>query len=404
MKFVFVYAFASGLAGQAFGDDADPKAAIEAALLAGDAAAVGAILSEAPAELAPELESLSLEAARNAVRAGKLDTASSIAEAVLLFNLDNSEAQDLYTSVEEARRLKAAQEEKKRQEAEAARAKAEAEAAAKARAEAEAAKAEAEREAARAKAEADAKAAEEARLELERRAREAREADERKRAEEEAFLRSVRVIGWKNFTASAALSPALVDIGASSFADAYSGDAAVNSGYGFSGSAELRFHHPYVGAKLEASYGLVPFPFSEGDTSNSLSARLAIGTPAIGLPLYLSAGFVSRTYAGADGAEADTVLFTALSSPTLGIGIEDWAPLPNLELGLRAEWLAVSAVDDLIDFAASVRLSGKYYWRRGEAFDLFAGVAVGADGIFAGDGLEWSIHPSLEAGASIHAK
>jgi hypothetical protein len=373
------------------------------ALASGTIESVASVLMEAPAEQTPSLEEIILRAARDAVRAGKLDRALALAETVLLFNLDNIEAQDLYNSIEETRRTLAEQEARKLKEAADAKAKADAEAAAKAKAAEEAAKKKAEEEAASAKAEADAKSAEAARLDLERRAREAKEADDKKRAEEEAFLRSVRIIGLQNFRFTASLSPALIPFGASDFADEYSGTSAINAAYGFDATAEFRFIHPYIGVKLVGNYSLIPFPFSGDDTETRWSARFAIGTPAIGIPLYISAGYLAKSLTGAADAEADTVLFTSLTSPTVGFGIENITVFKNLELGLLAEWLVVSAVSDLMDFAARVQIGGRLYVIRSDRADVFAGLHTVMDAILEGGRIEWSVSPGLYAGVTIHA-
>ena len=352
---------------------------LTAAINAGNTDAMLDVLMQAPEAVRASLEAQALQMAKTSIKEGNLEKATKIVEAILLFNLDNLEAQELYTSIDETRRTMAEQAEKKKKEEAAAR-----EAADKARRDEEARKA-------ALKAEEDKRKAED----------EKRKAEEAKKLEEEAFLRSVRVVGPDNFSFMASIVPGNGCLWGSGFADTYTGDQSLNLAYGVAARAEVRFWHPYIVILAEGSYAYSPFPIMGDDRLGSTQARLSIGTPVLGAPLYLSAGYHGHTVTETADTP-DSMLFTALASPTIGLGIRNAVLFERLEASVLLEWLPISVTDQLIDFAAAAKLDLRLYVVRGARLDMFAGLVADAAMIIAGDGIEWLATPGLETGVLIH--
>jgi hypothetical protein len=314
-----------------------------------------------------EAEAAVLKAARAATLDGKFDLALGLAEAVLLADLDNAEAQDLYTSIEEAKQNQLALEAKQRAAAEEAHQQQEAEA--------------------KAKAEAEAKRQEAQKAEKERQAK-------------EAFIQSVRVIGLKNFSGTAELSPALFSLYSSPFADAYSGNESPRSLCGFSAGAGARFTHPYVTAAIRAHYEYSPLAFGEADQRQAFWARVSVGTPILGIPLCISGGYQSFSFFGSDGSEADTVMFTSVRGPTIGLGIEEWRVTPAIDLSLDAEWLGAALADSIIDFAFQAELAARYKFPIVKnLFRPFVGADITFVGMLTGGEMESSCGLSVTVGA-----
>jgi len=349
---------------------------------------VSELLELSNTETSPVLEALILKNAKEAVLRNDLDWAAKIAEIVLLHNLDNIEAQDMFTAIEDAKRSKLALEERKRKLAEEAEAKALEE---KLKFEAEVKASETSEAIEIAQQEEDIKQAEAAKVEAQRKAQEA------------AYLKSVREVTIKNFSGLIDVSPASILVGGSAFADAFSASQSINTKYGFMSLLEARFLHPYVGAGLSFSYEIDPIGFGSLDIRNSLSARACVGTPLTILPVYVSFGYRQFSYASNLGGEANSVLFTALGSPTLGFGIEKWQLTKDVEATLRMEWLAVSITDPLIDFSMSVDFNSRYkFMRFANMFTLYAGLSSNLDMIFAANKAEWNASGALLLGVLIN--
>jgi hypothetical protein len=314
----------------------------------------------------PELQAAEqrvLGAARDATLGGDYDYALALANAILLTDLDNTEAQDLYTSIEESKRSKAELEAKQQ------------------------AAAQAEQK----KKDDDAKA------------QAAAEAAERERQQKEAFIASVRVIGLKNFSLALEASPAGLTLYGSPFADAYWGSSGARWLYGFSGGAEARFTHPYVSAALRARYEYSPMALGTADERQDFRATASVGTGLLGIPLFITGGYQNYSYFKADGTTADTVLFTALSGPTLGFGVEHLAMGPNLDLSLGAEWLTAGIEDAAVSFSFQAELSARYKLKPLFGFlRPYLGVDLAYAGVVAASQIESAGSASLTLGALLN--
>lgn len=92
-------------------------AAIKSAIVSRQFDQITNILIESNDEDAKNIEAFALDEARSAIINDNLDDAFAITEAVLMFNLDNNDAQSLYVSIEESINTKLELEKQKQKEA-----------------------------------------------------------------------------------------------------------------------------------------------------------------------------------------------------------------------------------------------------------------------------------------------
>ncbi|MBN1648078.1 MAG: hypothetical protein JW874_08600 [Spirochaetales bacterium] len=315
-----------------------------------------------------------LDKAREFVLASDLDYAQALAEIVLLFNLDNAEAQNLYAGIENAQREKVelaekqrlAEEEKKRREEEAKRLEAE-------------------------KKAEDARLAEEKRL------------GEEKAAEKEAYEKAVSEVGLQNLSGFFSVSPAYFAIQQSGFYDIIAGSETVHSGYGLQGAGYLRFSHPYIEITLNLLYDHLFVSFNDGDLLDTFSITGIISTPLLHFPLALRAGFAGMFFTSADGGAGTTTLFTAWNSLAVGIGLENLKIGKSIALNAGVDLYTFFLSEDLVDLAMGAEISAVIrLFSFGKKLDFVLYPLVRASLVSSDSTLEWTLNPSLAAGVIIN--
>lgn len=308
-----------------------------------------------------KLEATVLNAAKQAVRANELDFAQKLAEAVLLSNTDNKEAQELYSSIGEMKQRQKEIAEKQAQK--------------KAAADAEA----------KAKAEQQAKVDDEA----------------KRKADSEALYKAVYEVSLKNFALDVSLGLSFGFFG-SGFANKAFNQKKSYANTGISFGTGAAFSHPFILLKTDMKFSWMPVTMSGQDLFWLLGTRFALGTDAAGgVPIMLSFGFMwSRYYAKSKGLEAETMLYTKVGTPSIGIGIEGWKPIPKLGLTFRFDWLPLSVSTYLMDFGMYSNIGIRYeFWKNKVAslqicsdFDLYILAARGY--------ADWNIIPGIYINAT----
>jgi hypothetical protein len=321
----------------------------------------------------PEMKSFAEEfiimKAKEYVLSGDFDYALKLAEIVLLFNLDNTEAQNLYASIEVAKREKEEQEEKQRLE---------------------------ELEKQRQKEEEEQKAAEEE--------AEAKRIEEEKQ-QEESFEKSVNEISLDNFSLSATVSPASILIYGSEFADRLSGETTVHSAYGFQINGSINFWHPYIAVNLNFQYANHLLQLTASDLVTGGNAVFCLTTPLIGFPVVLRIGFSGMQFTTDAGEIGNTVLFQGFNTIITGIGIENLDLSEKISFSIGIDYLTMSIIEENIDFGINLCTSASF-----SIFDIRQNIAftlvpsVQGTLLVSDAGSEWSIYPSISTGVKINDK
>lgn len=314
-------------------------------------------------------EAMVLDEAKAQVFKKDLDSAAKYADAVLRFDFENQNAQDLYLSVDEQRTAQKKLEERKQ-------------------------------------AEEEAKKQAQLQQEQQKKAIQAQEDLKKKEAEdkqkEAEFIESVKTVGAKNFSASLQLTPLSLLIYSSPFADKYNGTADLPLGLFLPIDLNGAFRHPYVYAGIKNHFGISLMPFGSADRLTEFSTRVSIGTPLTGIPICLSAGYVWYSYTKNSGDMANTVLFAMMSSPTIGLSLEN-LPVGNIaDITASFMWLGASTQDRLIQAAFTGELSGRITLLKKSNFAFFVSPSVTGMLIVADSQVEWMCEPSVFAGVSIN--
>lgn len=288
-------------------------------------AVIQTLLDSTTTDESADFESLILEEAKNAVAQDDLDYASTLAEMVLMFNFDNQQAQKLYTSTEKAKKSKADAELRKQEE-------------------------ERQRQ-----LEEERKAAEEEQK------RQLEEYQEQKKQEEQAkneYIESVSSINFSNFPLSGGLNIPL-EFFNSSFANQFNNTTGPVVKFGVGAQLNAGFNHPYFKFNLHANVNFFPPIIAENGMKFDLKTRATLGLPFLSKWLRFSVGI--NTFKISD--DKNSALYTALTSPTIGIGFE--------EIKFANNAIAISTFADLnlitfdqvtqINYAFDVQLTVRYY-------------------------------------------
>lgn len=255
---------------------------------------VQALLENAAPEEQSDLEKLVLTKSKEAVSKDDLDYASSLAEIVLMVNFDNTEAQKLYTSIDKAKKTKAETEARKKAEEEK-----------------------------RQEEERKRKEAEEEKRQLEEYKQQKQEEEQKKNE----YIESVSKISFANFPMLYAVNLP-IEISHSSFADQYNGTSNVYSRLGFGLEAKVGFNHPYVRLDLDLSYNFLPLQFKNAGMKSDFKSRFTVGLPSFSDLFRLSLGLNSYSIIN----DKNAALYSSLTAPTIGIGLNDIKILPELSL------------------------------------------------------------------------
>lgn len=264
-----------------------------------------------------ECEALILDTAKKAVEKDDLDFAYSLSEIVLMYNFDNLEAQQLYTSIDKARKSKA---------------------------------------------ELLAKEAEKAKQkkEDEERKRQLEEYNAMKKQEaekKEAYQKSISSIDFNNFPIYASISPVALDFTSSEIADEYNSKNGINTKYGAGAFIDLGFKHPYILADLHLNYEFLFADFGDKGAKSSLMTRLTLGSPIISNYVRLSLGYNLFNYIN----DKNSVLLRNVSAPTLGFGIEKVKIGKNFSFDLFSDINTLTFIkESKIDFGFDIDLSMRY--------------------------------------------
>lgn len=278
---------------------------------------VQSLLEDSTDEDSEVFESLILEESRKAVKKDDLDYAYDLANIVLMYDFDNVEAQDLFTSIERAKKSKAevaakeAEKEKKRQEEE-----------------------------------------------EQRRQIEEFQAQKQKEQEEKIeFEKAVTTVSLDNFPLSIGFVPVSMEFLNSEIANTYKGSNKFEMKYGLGLHANFGFNHPFLFIRGKANYDFYVASFAKNGMKSDLKTRFAIGSPIISDFVCLSVGYNWAKYIDSN----NSVLIQSINSPTIGFGID------NLKFG---DDLLISLYTDIntiifnpkahIDFAFSEDLTIRY--------------------------------------------
>lgn len=334
-----------------------------------DTEKVQTLLESSSKDNAPILEQMILDSAKTAIMNNDLDFATELSEIVLLFNFDNEQAQALYTSIEEQNRIKKAAEEAKQKEAE--------------KLALEKAKEEEEK----------ARLAEEQRL-----AQERIQKEQEQKAKEEAFIKSVNEISAKNFPIGISLIGADFDFSKSPLADEYNNTDITNTRYGFGGTINASFVHPYIKLHAIGSYSYYPIILNGQGKKQSIEARIILGSPSILGPVGLSFGYKNLSN--------DTELaafYNKIAGPIIGLTIDQIQVLPSLKMSLFFDWNITNLISETyIDFAFDTELITQYTFLKKGNFNFFVENITGFDALIISDKLEWALKTSLSIGVSIN--
>ncbi|UTC75723.1 hypothetical protein E4O03_03080 [Treponema sp. OMZ 792] len=335
---------------------------LEAALKTKNMKAVRELLLSAPASEKTKFEKTIINAAKQSVRSGDLDYAKNLAEVVLISNQDNVEAQDLYSSIVEMQKnQKKLDEQKKQMQAEAE---------------------------AKAKAEADEKA----RI----------TAAEQKEKDKEALYKSVYEVDLKNFYLDASLGPSFSIFG-SSFADKAFGRKKTNSDIGVLLGFHAGFVHPYVLLKLGLNLNWLTVAMAGKDLSVFVVSRFAIGTNAAGgVPIFLSTGHSYINYYGKGGGEQASMLYTKISSPFVGLSVEDWHPIEKLGLTFKFNWIPISVTSPFMSFGMHTNIGATYEFWKNHIMSLRVGSDMDIYAFTAKKYADWNLIPNIYVNAIFH--
>ena len=329
---------------------------------------ITAILTSAPQDKVAEYEETILTAARKAVKENRFDDASKLSEIVLVYDFENTEAQNMYTAIQDMKNQEKVVEERKQQEAE-----------------------------------AKAKKEEEERIAAEKAAAEEAErqriADEAKKKEE--YLKSVQDVSSNNFSFTFAISPLAMDFARSSMAESvYSKDAGLNTRYGFGAQGGITFAHPFVKMSLLVDWVFAPVVITGCNSENIVEGRICLGSPALIKYFSLTGGYRHVYISGTKSAFYDRV-----GAPIIGIGLLDICLPKDIHLSILADWNTISVTESLITFAFDAKLAISWYpgVKLGAA-DLYIKSKTCFDAIYFQSGKEWDVYTVLAVGVAYNEK
>ena len=247
-----------------------------------------------------------------------------ILDAVLLNNMNHSQAQELYLLVEDILREESAQKQ-------------------------EALKKEEEK-----KQQEEAEAAQLAEEKKKEEAYQARLDEKQKELDQaEAYKTSISTVSKDNFSVYLAVAPAFLSSFSSEVYEAMSGQDGSAFLYGFSGQAGGAFKNPvlFIGCDTLVDYGFIPLKGDAPDVSRLyINGALSVGSPLLPVPLVLRGGFQYNSYNFSLMAE-EFMAVLDLSSPFIGLGITDLPLFSSLRLSAACDYLLSSFTMEHLDHA-----------------------------------------------------
>lgn len=277
---------------------------------------VRTILEDSTEQDAPLYEELILEDSKKAVKKDDLDYAYKLAEVVLMYNFDNKTAQDLFTSIEKAKKSKA--------------------------------------EIAAKEAEKERQRQEEA--EKQRQIEEYQAQKQKEKEAKEEHEKAVSTISKENFPILVGLSPLSFDFTKSEINDEYTNSNSLEVKYGAGLHANAGFVHPYLLANLHINYDFEFLSFSGNGMKSDLETRFTVGTPIISSYVRLSLGYDVINYINAN----KSVVLTDIYSPTLGFGIEEVKLGKSITLNAFADFNTIAFISNKINLAFDADVTVRY--------------------------------------------
>ena len=252
----------------------------------------------------PALENFVIESAKNLIVQGEYKFAQELLKVVLTNNLENSEAQELYTSLESTIQEKLRIDEEVRKKEEVRKQKEDEE--------------QRQRELALQQAEEERQRKEELKAE-----------EERLKVEEEANIEAekqrmeeITIIGSENFSFSLNLAPVNIVLYHSDYYDDYYNTVKVNLKYGLGLDLAAFFRHPFVRTGIDITFdtAFVNILNSNG-TPFAYNIYISGTSPVIRIPLYFVTGFSHLFYSfGLDYSQEDIDVRTiSYPSPVAGL-------------------------------------------------------------------------------------
>jgi hypothetical protein len=327
----------------------DSVAELDAAIARSDYDMIDLLLQTAASDLATRYELKIVEAAKAALFANRLDDASRLAEIVLLFNLDNITAQDIYTGVEDAKRQQAELDERKRL--------------------------------------AEAEAVEQQRLlELQRR-----------RDAQIALFR-------ENLSFFAAVTPLGVQGVYSQFAEKYAASQrqtyAPQLAYGTGLELTGRFRIPQLLLAVGVSLDWLP-PLNDSAGALDWSAGLHLGFPRFTGPLVAHFAYVQSRLV--DPVRDPVLLYHTLAGPVIGLGLRDWWLGEAMALQLGFDWKALSFLNPLIGGAFSAEAGLRWLLLEFSGHrQLYLDTLFKGDGLWVGEAFEMRLRLHLSVVLSVN--
>ena len=338
-----------------------------------------------------ELESYIIDSAKNYVIQGDYVYAQALAGVVLRHNLENVDAQELYTSLESSIQQQRKTEEENRRKEEAEKQREEEE---------------------QNQREAELRQAEEERQRQEA----ARAQEERLQREEQERIEEITIVDIGNFSFS--FNAALVNLLLyhSDFYDKYYDSVKINLKYGLGIDAAAYFQHPYVKAGLDVAFDTAFVDLLEpSGTPFSYSVLLSGTSPLIQFPFYLTTGFSHLLYSFDPDKTIMDVQTISIPSPVLGFRVGnvhytngafgvDFTGLYYLTALRRNsdEKDSLSFLEYDAVFDTSLRFLFNFYTREGVHWN--SSVRLAANFIFVDGQLELNSKILLNIGAVIYAK
>lgn len=267
-----------------------------------DQSGIEAILENANKTDLSEYESYLISQAKEKILKGEYDEAALLTEAVLSVDFENKTAQDLYTSIEKAKKDKV--KEKKEKEA----------------------------------FEAKKKKEEKAKISAD------------KAAEEDAYWKKIEKFSFANFPMTVGLAPVAFDIQTSDLTD-----NSPNSRYGLGFDIGAGYISPNLKLNVKLEYLNFPVKMDGKGDYSTLNLRGSISASRTKIPIALTAGYKNRK------ASSKTSLYTDLGGMFIGAGLDQIQLTDFLDMNAFIDWnLCSFTADSMIKLSAGAEHSIRF--------------------------------------------
>lgn len=216
---------------------------------------------------------------------------------------------------------------------------------------------------------------------------------EKEKADREAYDKSIKVITKNNFSGYIGLNLVGFEFSQSALANTVY-NSGLNVRYELGASGGVRFSHPYVNVGLDAFWNIAPFALTGSIIDNIVNARLTFALPKLTKKFALTGGYTYWVL-----SSTGTAFFTKLGSPFIGVGVADVTFGKNFSADLFADWNMISIYESMIDFSFSVNMSLTYYlpFKLGPCSFCIKN-NTGFSTLFVKSTLEWNLDTSFSIG------